>query len=161
MNLSDALIWGFVATLLLSTVLAGSQALGQSRIGLPFLLGSMITADRDRAGAVGFGIHVVNGLVLALVYALAFEALGRANWWIGGLGGLLHGLVALLVVLPFLPGIHPRMASERQGPTPTRLLQPPGFLGLNYGRRTPVIGLAAHVLYGVVLGALYTPARGG
>jgi hypothetical protein len=157
MNLGDVVVWGFVATLLLSTLLAGSQALGQSRMALPFLLGTMLTSNRDRAAALGFGVHLVNGWLFAVVYAAAFESMGRATWWLGGAGGLLHGLVALLVILPFMPGFHPRMASERAGPTPTRLLQPPGFLGLNYGRRTPIIGLAAHISYGVVLGAFYSP----
>ncbi len=54
-----------------------------------------------------------------------------------------------------LPDLHPRMASERHGPTPTRLLQPPGFLGLHYGLRTPLVVVAAHIVYGVVLGAVY------
>ena len=40
--------------------------------------------------------------------------------------------------LPLIPGLHPRMASEYQGPTPTRQLEPPGFLALNYGRPTPI-----------------------
>lgn len=51
--------------------------------------------------------------------------------------------------------IHPRMASETTGPEPTRALEPPGFLTLNYGRRTPSITLIAHVAYGVILGAFY------
>jgi hypothetical protein len=34
-------------------------------------------------------------------------------------------------------------------------LQPPGFLALNYGRRTPLVTVAAHLLYGAILGAFY------
>jgi len=33
-----------------------------------------------------------------------------------------------------LPGLHLRMASEQRGPEPTRQLEPPGFLALNYAR---------------------------
>jgi hypothetical protein len=51
--------------------------------------------------------------------------------------------------------LHPRMASERQGPTPTRQLEPPGFLALNYGKRTPISVVLAHLLYGGLLGAFY------
>ena len=57
-----------------------------------------------------------------------------------------------------LPGMHPRMASEIQGPTVVRQLEPPGFLGRNYGIRTPLSALAAHVLFGLILGALYAPS---
>jgi hypothetical protein len=51
-----------------------------------------------------------------------------------------------------LPALHPRMANEQRGPTPTRQLEPPGFLALNYGYRTPLSVVLAHVLYGAVLG---------
>lgn len=157
MNVGDVFLWGFIATLLLTSVMAGSQALGQSRMALPFLLGTIVTANRDHASVAGFALHLVAGWAFALVYAAVFEDLGLATWWLGMAGGLLHGLVALLVIMPFLPGIHPRMASELAGSTPTRLLQPPGFLGTNYGRRTPAITLVAHLLYGAVLGTFYTP----
>ncbi|MBX6363334.1 MAG: hypothetical protein IRZ00_05650 [Gemmatimonadetes bacterium] len=155
MNLPAALLWGFAATTVLTTLMAGSQVMGLSRMSIPFLLGTMVTPDRDRAMLAGIGIHFVNGWIFALLYVLAFEALHRATWWLGALAGLLHGLFVLVVVLPLLPAVHPRMASERQGPTPTRLLQPPGFLAIHYGRRTPIIALIAHVAYGILLGALY------
>jgi hypothetical protein len=47
------------------------------------------------------------------------------------------------------------MASEEQGPTPTRQLEPPGFLALNYGYRTPLSVIIAHLVYGGILGAFY------
>jgi len=59
------------------------------------------------------------------------------------------------VVMPALPDLHPRMASKHHGPTPTRQLEPPGFMALNYGRNTPGITLGAHVVYGGLLGAFY------
>jgi hypothetical protein len=46
------------------------------------------------------------------------------------------------------------MASNRAGPSSTATLEPPGLLGLNYGVGTPLVALGAHVVYGVVLGAL-------
>jgi hypothetical protein len=47
------------------------------------------------------------------------------------------------------------MASEQDGPTPTKQLEPPGFMALNYGRRTPITVIVAHLLYGVILGTFY------
>jgi hypothetical protein len=47
------------------------------------------------------------------------------------------------------------MSSEEHGPTAAKQLEPPGFLALNYGVQTPVSVLAAHVLFGAVLGAFY------
>jgi hypothetical protein len=48
------------------------------------------------------------------------------------------------------------MASERAGPSTTAVLEPPGLFGLNYGARTPLVAVAAHVVYGVALGLLLT-----
>jgi hypothetical protein len=31
-------------------------------------------------------------------------------------------------------------------------LEPPGFLMLNYGRRTPIVSVLAHVAYGAIVG---------
>jgi hypothetical protein len=47
------------------------------------------------------------------------------------------------------------MASRHHGPTPTRQLEPPGFLALNYGWATPATTLLAHVVFGLILGAFY------
>jgi hypothetical protein len=47
------------------------------------------------------------------------------------------------------------MASEQRGPEPTRELEPPGFMALNYGRQTPLITILAHLVYGGILGAFY------
>lgn len=155
MNLPSITIWGFVATVVLTTMMSGAQGLGLSRMSIPFILGTMFTANRDRAGLVGFLLHVAIGWAFAVLYAAGFESLGRATWWIGAAGGLLHGLFVLVAGVSMLPGLHPRMASERHGPTPTRALQPPGFMALHYGKWTPLIALAAHVVYGALLGALY------
>lgn len=155
MNWPSALLWGFAATVVMTTVMAGSQWLGLTRMSLPFMIGTVFSADRDRAKAIGFVVHLVNGWAFAFLYAAVFESLGRATWWIGATVGIVHAAFVLLVGMTILPGLHPRMASEVRGPTPTRELEPPGFLALHYGRRTPITVAVAHVLYGVILGAFY------
>ena len=88
------------------------------------------------------------------LHAAVFALLGRATWWIGALLGLLHVAVALTVILPLLPGVHPRMASTRAGPGTAAVLEPPGLLGLNYGIQTPAVAVVAHLVYGAMLGLL-------
>ncbi len=158
MNLGSILLWGFFATVVLTTSMAAAQGLGLSRMSIPLLLGSAFTASRQRANLYGFALHMVNGWLFSLVYALAFESWQRATWWLGALIGLAQALFLLGVLLPLLPHLHPRMASEDHGPTPTRQLEPPGFMALNFGRHTPVVTVAAHLLYGAILGAFYTLA---
>jgi hypothetical protein len=159
MRFDDWALWGFVATVVLTTLMAGSQGLGLTRMNLPYLLGTMVTPNRDRAKVVGIAIHLVNGWVFALLYLAAFHALGRVGWWFGAAIGALHALFVLAVVMPALPGMHPRMASEHQGPTGVRQLEPPGFFALHYGFQTPISVFLSHVIYGAVLGAFYRLAR--
>jgi hypothetical protein len=158
-RLDSILLWGFFATVVLTTVMEGGQGLGFSRMSIPLMLGAAFTANRGRASVVGFVIHMVNGWLFALVYGLAFENLRLATWWLGALFGLAQALFVLVAFLPIFPYLHPRMASENFGPNPTRQLEPPGFMALNYGRATPAITIAAHLLYGAILGGFYTLAR--
>ena len=155
MNRRGISLWGFVGTVVLTGLMAGSQALGLTRMNLPFMLGTMTTPNRDRAKLVGFAIHLVNGWLFAGLYAAAFQSWRRATWRLGAAIGLVHGLFVLVAAMPLLPALHPRMASEQQGPTPTRQLEPPGFLALNYGRQTPISVILAHLVYGGILGAFY------
>ena len=156
MNLPSILLWGFAATIVLTTSIILGQSLGLTRIDMPFIIGTMFTSDRDRARMVGLIVHIVNGWIFACVYALFFESLHLATWWFGALIGAVQGLFVVVAVLPLLPGIHPRMVSDFRGPEPTRLLEPPGFLAANYGRLTPIVTIAAHLLYGFTIGAFYS-----
>ena len=155
MNLPSILLWGFAATITLTGVIILAQSLGFTRIDMPFIIGTMFTADRDRAKVIGLVVHLVNGWLFAIVYALFFQAVHKATWWFGGLIGAVQGLFVVVAVLPVLPGVHPRMVSDFRGPQPTRLLEPPGFLAANYGRYTPIATILAHALYGVIIGAFY------
>jgi hypothetical protein len=84
MNWGSWLLWGFVATLALTTVMAASQGLRFTRMNIPYMLGAMFTPSRDRAKLIGFGVHLVNGWLFSLAYVAAFHSWGRATWWAGG-----------------------------------------------------------------------------
>ncbi|MEO6208837.1 MAG: hypothetical protein ABIQ10_01810 [Gemmatimonadaceae bacterium] len=155
MNWGSWLLWGFVATLAQTTVMAGSQGLHLTRMNMPYMLGAMFTPSRDRAKLIGLGVHLLNGWIFSLLYVAAFHAWGRATWWGGLAVGFVHAIFVLTVGMRLLPGLHPRMASEQQGPTVMRQLEPPGFLALNYGYQTPISVLIAHLAYGVILGSFY------
>jgi hypothetical protein len=148
-------LWGFVSTMVLTTLMSAGQGLRFTRMSLPFMLGTMFTGDRDRAKLVGFLLHLANGWAFSLLYVAAFHSWRLATWWAGAAIGLVHALFVLTAGLRILPGLHPRMASEAQGPTVTRQLEPPGFLALNYGVRTPILTVVAHVVFGAILGAFY------
>jgi hypothetical protein len=150
-------VFGLVATTLLTCVMIAAQMAGLTRLDLPLLLGTIVTPDPDRARLAGFFIHLIMGQVFALGYAAVFALLGRATWWLGAVLGLIHVTISLTALVPMLAGTHPRMASYRAGPSSRAVLEPPGLLALNYGIQTPVVAIAAHLLYGVALGLLLGP----
>jgi hypothetical protein len=153
MTLGAALLGGFVGTLVLTTALTTASELRVTRMDIPFLLGTAWTTDRTWARVLGYALHFVAGLAFALGYYAVFVTLGRAGWALGMLLGLLHGLFAgTTLVNVLLPAVHPRMGSPVSAANATPLLEPPGFLLLNYGRATPVVTIAAHIVYGAIIG---------
>jgi len=148
-------VWGFASTIILTSILAGSQGIGLTRMNIPYMLGTIFTPSRDRAKFIGFFLHFLNGWIFSLIYVAAFHVIGRSTWWFGALIGLVQAVFVLTMALPILPALHPRMANEQYGPTVVRQLEPPGFLGLHYGWRTPISVLIAHAIFGSILGAFY------
>ena len=155
MNWDSWLLWGFIANLMLTTISAATQGMGFTRMNLPYMLGTIFTPDRDRARLYGYVTHLLTGWLFSLIYILIFQALHQADWWRGAIIGLLHGLFVLIVVMGLMPGVHPRMASEQQGPEASNMLEPPGFLALHYGVQTPTVILISHAIFGMILGAFY------
>lgn len=147
-------VFGLAATASLTAVLIGAQLAGWTRLDLPLLLGTLVAEDPDHARAFGFVLHLVFGQVFALIYAMGFATLGIATWWLGALFGLIHVGIAMTALVPLFAGINPRIASQRSGLETRTVLEPPGLLALNYGIRTPLIAVVAHVVYGGVLGLL-------
>lgn len=149
-----ALAGGLAGTIVLTTGLRAAQEVGWTRMDLPLLLGTAFTTSRSRAEVIGSAVHFVNGLLFSLVYAGVFAAVGEASWWFGTLLGLLHAAFAggaLVNVL--LPAIHPRMGTPWSDAEESPLLEPPGFMLVNYGRATAAVTLALHLAYGAIVGA--------
>jgi len=154
-NWGSWLFSGFISTLALTTLLSASQGFGLTRMNLPYLIGTFISPHREKAKFYGFVLHVLNGWIFSILYLLIFEARHLATWWFGALIGLGHALMVLTIGMSLIPGLHPRMASEQHGPDAKRQLEPPGFMALNYGVRTPVSVFLAHAVFGMILGSLY------
>ena len=153
MTLSGALAGGFVGTLVLTTMLRSASELRLTRIDLPFLLGTAVTNDRRSAKAIGYLFHFGFGLLFALGYYAIFRAIDADGWMLGAALGLLHGMFAgTALVNVLLPVVHPRMGTRYSAADSAALLEPPGFLMLNYGRATPVVTVLGHIAYGALVG---------
>lgn len=153
------LIWGGLATVVMTTVLEGAQLVGISRLSLPFLFGTFVTGNRQRAEIYGYILYAAGAWLFAIVYALLLESLWPV-WWIGLLAGTVHGLFLIVVFMPLLTQVHPRIATRYEGPSARRRLEPPGPAGLNYGRATPVSTVLAQALYGLIFAIGYSFGTG-
>src|SRR5205085_1410840 len=107
-----ALAGGAVGTTMLASGFRLAQELGWTRMDIPFLLGTVFTENRRLAVVVGWGVHLANGLVFALLYAAVFAATGLTTWWFGLVLGAVHaGFVGGALVNLMLPAVHPRMGT--------------------------------------------------
>lgn len=148
-----AIIGGLAGTVVLTTILRAASELGLTRMDIPFVLGTAVTADRVRAKAIGYALHFVFGLLFALVYFAIFRVIGHSGFLLGAGFGLVHALFAgSALVNILLPVVHPRMGTSFDAAGSTPLLEPPGFLLVNYGRQTLLATVLAHVAYGAIVG---------
>jgi energy-converting hydrogenase Eha subunit A len=149
----SAIAGGFLGTLALTTIVRATSELGLTRMDLALLLGTTVTENRRKARAIGYAIHFVVGPIFALGYAALFIALGHHSWRMGAVFGALHAVFTTTVLANvILPLVHPRIATTDTAANEMSLIEPPGFLMLNYGRNTFLIALAAHVAFGAIVG---------
>ena len=154
-----ALVGGLIGTTVLTTGLRVAQELGATRMDLPLLLGTVFTGNRRRAAPIGYAFHFFNGLAFALLYGVVFETIDRAGWLLGALLGIIHaGFAGGALVNVLLPAVHPRMGTRWTNARDTPLLEPPGFLLMNYGRATVLVTFAMHIVYGAIVGAIAAAA---
>jgi hypothetical protein len=151
--LGSALAGGFVGTLVLTTVQRAASELGLTRMDLPFLLGTSVTDNRRRAKVYGYIFHFVIGLVFAVAYGAFFAAVGRSGLALGAALGAVHAVfISTVLITLLLPILHPRIGTPETAANEIALLEPPGFLMLNYGRNSFFVTLASHIAYGAIIG---------
>jgi len=137
-----ALAGGAIGTIVLTSGVRLAQELGWTRMDIPLLLGTAFTDRRSRAMLIGTTIHFTNGLLF-----------DQAGWAFGAVLGVAHAALAGGVLMTLLlPAVHPRMGTPWSDAEETPLLEAPGFMLLNYGRRTALWTLLAHVAYGAIVG---------
>jgi hypothetical protein len=148
--LVHAVLVGFVATVLMSTVLAFAYVIaglvGSASPDAPILArwcwglaNNVVTREAETAVPIAVLLHIAAGIGWAIVYAAFVEPrLSGPGWRRGLLFAPAPALLSLIVFLPVMGG---------------------GFFGLGLGAGPlPIIGnLVLHIVYGVTLGALYHP----
>jgi hypothetical protein len=144
---------GFIGTMVLTTMVRAANEMGLTRMDIALLLGTTVSDNRRRAKAIGYVFHFVIGMGFALLYGVFFRAVGYGSWWLGAVLGAVQAVfMATVLVNEILPVVHPRIGTSDTAANEVALVEPPGFLMLNYGRNTVLITLAAHIVYGAIVG---------
>ena len=145
-------IWaGILGTIVMSVLMYMGKAMGMP-MDMPRMLGAMVV-DPSRGAVVAIGIiaHVMMGVLFAIVYALLFDAADiDPSWLWGAVLGAVHGVIAGLA-MGMMPAMHPRMGTSKALPEP-------GPFGRNLGAMIPVGIIVLHLVFGTVIGAVYSPA---
>jgi hypothetical protein len=153
--IGTAIAAGFVATLAMTTIMRGASELGVTRMDFALLLGTTVSDNRRKARAIGYVFHFVIGIGFALAYVAFFRIVGRSGWEIGALLGALHAVFdGTVLVNILLPVVHPRIATPDTAANDIALIEPPGFLMLNYGRNSFLVALVGHLVYGALIGLI-------
>jgi hypothetical protein len=153
--IASAIAAGFVGTLVMTTIMRAASELGLTRMDLALLLGTAVTENRRKARAIGYVFHFIVGIGFAAAYAEFFAIIAHPAWWIGALLGALHAIFnGTVLVNVLLPVVHPRIATPDTAANEVTLIEPPGFLMLNYGRSTFLVMLVAQIAYGAVVGLI-------
>ena len=155
---ATAIAAGFVATLVMTTIMRGASEFGFTRMDFALLLGTTVSDNRRKARAYGYVFHFAAGILFALAYVAFFHVTGRSGWIVGALLGALHAVFdGTVLVNVLLPVVHPRIATTDTAANDVALIEPPGFLLLNYGRSSFIVALVAHIAFGVVIGLIVRP----
>lgn len=150
MNWNSAVIAGLIATIVMTILMYIGKAMG-IRMDMPRILGLMFARPGSTAMVYTLGTiaHLIMGAIFAVIYGVFFNLLGiSANWLWGAVFGAVHGILVGLL-LPIMPAIHPRMGNGN-------VLPPLGAFASNYGSMIPAAWIVLHVVFGAVIGWLYT-----
>jgi hypothetical protein len=145
MNILSAVIAGVVASLVFSMILAVAPKMGMPKMDIVSLLGSMFGKPNQ---ALGWMMHLMMGIVFALVYAFLWSSgISGATW----LGGLIFGAVQWLIVgmvMGMIPMLHVGIKSGA--------VKAPGLWMTNNGGAMAFMGgLVGHMIFGIVIALVY------
>ena len=121
----------------------------QMKMNLFLMLGTMMVGNKTLAYTAGAMMHGVMSIAFGLVHVAFYTALGLESGLVAW--GLLFGFVHWLISgmgLGMVPPMHPLMKSGQ--------MDPPGAFALSYPPMTAMGFFTLHLVFGVVVGALYT-----
>ncbi len=153
-ELGRAIASGIVGAAAMTMVTAMGASMMGMKMDMPMTLGTMLLPPGKQAWTLGLMLHLMMGAVFFVAYAALFRGLGLDSGIVGwsALFGAIHAIVAGMA-FGMMPAMHPRMTTEPA--THQNAIPAPGIMGLNMGTMAPMAIVLAHVVFGVVAGAIY------
>ncbi|MCA1562681.1 MAG: hypothetical protein LC804_21255 [Acidobacteria bacterium] len=149
MNLGRAFLAGVIGGIVMSMGLAMGRAMGMPA-NLEMMLGTMLLQPGTAAFMVGMVMHLMISGLIALIYAWGFETLTHRSGALIGAGfGVIHAIIGGMV-MGMMPMMHPLIPE---------MMPAPGAFMSNLGMMGVMAEFVLHILYGAVVGAIYTPAH--
>lgn len=147
MNVLSAIIAGLAATLVMSMVLALAPKMGFPKMDIVGMLSTMFS--KKSLPVLGWMMHLMMGIIFALIYAFLWsKGIGGAVWIYGLVFGAVHWLIVGVIFL-MVPMLH---VGIRSG-----IAKAPGLYMTGNGNswKAFVGGLMGHMIFGLVVALLY------
>lgn len=145
MNILIAVVAGLVGTIVFTAVLMMAPKMGMPEMDIVGLLGSMFGKEIQ---ILGWMMHLMMGVIFALVYAFLWSrGFGAPTWVFGLIFGAVHWLIVGMV-MGMIPMMH---ASIKSG-----TVKAPGLWMTNNGGIMAFMGgLVGHMIFGLVVALVY------
>jgi uncharacterized membrane protein YagU involved in acid resistance len=146
MDFLGAVVAGIVGTIVITMVMAMAPKMGMPKMDIVGMLGSMFSPEGNRT--LGMVIHLMMGIVFAVIYALLWNAgIGTVGLLWGAVFGAGHWLVAGVM----MGGMSMMHAGVKAG-----TVEAPGVFMVNSGGMMAFMGgLIGHVIFGLVVALVY------
>ena len=146
MNVIGAIVAGLAGTIVMSMVIMMAPSMGMPKMDIVRMLGSMFSKEGNTG--LGWVMHLMMGVIFAIIYAALWAAgVGSATW----AGGLVFGAVHWLVAGLMMGGVPMMHAGVKAG-----TVKAPGlYMTADGGMMAFVGGLIGHAVYGLVVALVY------
>lgn len=146
MNIIGAIIAGIVGTIVITIVMNMAPKMGMPKMDMVGMLGAMFSPDGNRA--LGMAMHLMMGVVFAIIYALLWNVgIGTLGLLWGAIFGIGHWLIAG-TMMAGMPMMH---AGIKAG-----VIDAPGIFMFNRGGMMAFMGgLMGHIIFGLVVALVY------
>ena len=146
MNIIGAIVAGLVGTVVMTMLMVMAPRMGMPKMDIVGMLSTMFNKNGNTA--LGWVMHLMMGVVFAIVYAALWSA-GIGSVSAGS--GILFGAMQWLVVGLMMGGVSMMHAGVKAG-----TVEAPGvYMMSNGGVMAFMGGLVGHIVYGLVVALVY------